>query len=85
MHDAGLTPRADRALGPVITVIRAEQASSIGPTTVNGAPDIVIAVPSSNRSSDLVHKRQLCAAAGIPEYGSQTATPTRPGPAGIAK
>ena len=68
MHEAGLALWVDSALGPDITVIRAERAAIIGATTVNGAPDIVIEVLSSNRSSDLVRKRQLYGAAGIPEY-----------------
>ena len=68
MHEAGLALWDNSALGPDITVIRAERASIIGDTTVDGAPDVVIEVLSSNRSGDLVRKRELYAAAGIPEY-----------------
>ena len=68
MHEAGLALWVDSALGPDITVIRAERAAIIGATTVNGAPDIVVEVPSSDRNRDLVRKRQLYERAGIPEY-----------------
>ena len=68
MHEAGLALWVDSALGPDITVIRAERTSIIGATTVNDAPDIVVEVLSSNRSSDLGRKRRLYEAAGIPEY-----------------
>ena len=68
MHEAGLALWVDSALGPDITILRSERASIIGPTTIDGAPDIVIEVLSSNRSGDLVRKRQLYEAAGIPEY-----------------
>ncbi len=68
MHEAGLALWVDSALGPDITVIRAERAAIIGATTVNGAPDIVVEVLSSDRNRDLVRKRQLYEQAGIPEY-----------------
>ena len=68
MPEAGLALWVDSALGPDIAVIRAERVAIIGATTVNGAPDIVVEVLSSNRNSDLVRKRQLYEAAGIPEY-----------------
>ena len=38
MHEAGLALWDDSALGPDITVIRAERTSIIGDTTVDGAP-----------------------------------------------
>ena len=68
MHEAGLALWVDSALGPDITVIRAERESIIGASTVNDAPDIVVEVLSSNRSNDLLRKRELYEAAGIPEY-----------------
>ena len=68
MHEAGLALWEDSALGPDITILRSERASIIGPTTIDGAPEIVIEVLSSNRSGDLVRKQQLYEAAGIPEY-----------------
>ena len=68
MHEAGLALWDDSALGPDITIIRTERTSIIGSTTVNGAPEIVVEVLSSNRRSDLVRKRELYEAAGIPEY-----------------
>lgn len=68
MHEAGLALWAQSALGPDLTVIRAERASIIGTTTVDGAPDIVVEVLSSDRRADRVRKRELYQAAGIPEY-----------------
>ena len=88
MHEAGLALWADSALGPDITVIRTERASIIGSTTVNGAPEIVVEVLSSNRRSDLVRKRELYEAAGIPEYwildgDADTLTPLQLGDDGV--
>ena len=68
MVAAGVVISDNSAVGPDIVVIRAERAAIIGATTVNGAPDIVVEVLSSNRHADLVRKRQLYEQAGIPEY-----------------
>jgi Uma2 family endonuclease len=35
---------------------------------IEGAPDIVVEILSSDRNRDLVRKRQLYAEAGVPEY-----------------
>ena len=35
---------------------------------VDGVPDIVVEILSTNRNRDLVHKRRVYAEAGIPEY-----------------
>ena len=69
MGTAGVLVSADSALGPDIVVIRAERTGIIGPTVIDGGPpDIVVEVLSSNRHADLVRKRELYEAAGIPEY-----------------
>ncbi len=66
---AGVVVSDNSALGPDIVVVRAERVGIIGATVINGGPpDIVVEVLSSNRHIDLVRKRQLYEAAGIPEY-----------------
>ena len=66
---AGVVVADDSALGPDIVAVRTERVGIIGPTVIDGgAPDIVVEVLSSNRHSDLVRKRELYEAAGIPEY-----------------
>ena len=64
----GVVLTDDTAVGPDITVIRADRAGIIGATVINDAPDIVVEVLSSNRRADLVRKRELYEAAGIAEY-----------------
>ena len=64
----GIILTGDTAVGPDITVIQADRADIIGARAINGAPDIVVEVLSSNRRADLVRKRELYQAAGIPEY-----------------
>ena len=69
MGTAGVVVSPTSALGPDIMVIRAERADIIGRTVIDGGPpDIVVEVLSSNRHADLVRKRELYEAAGIPEY-----------------
>ena len=66
---AGVVVSDNSALGPDIVAVRAERVGIIGPTVIDGGPpDIVVEVLSSNRHVDLVRKRQLYAAAGVPEY-----------------
>ena len=66
---AGVVVADNSALGPGIVVVRTEHVGIIGPTVIDGGPpDIVVEVLSSNRHIDLVRKRDLYAAAGIPEY-----------------
>ena len=55
-------------LAPDLSVVLRERAHIIGDRMIEGAPDIVVEILSSDRSRDLVRKRQLYAAAGIPEY-----------------
>ena len=65
----GVVVSDNSALGPDIVVVRADRVGIIGPTVIDGGPpDIVVEVLSSNRHVDLVRKRQLYAAAGVPEY-----------------
>ena len=68
LYRTGLILARDSAVGPNIAVIRADRTHIIGATVINGAPDIVVEVLSSNRRADLVRKRALYAAIGIPEY-----------------
>ena len=66
---AGVVVSDNSALGPDIVVVRAERVGVIGPTVIDGGPpDIVVEVLSSNRHTDLVRKRQLYEAVGVPEY-----------------
>ena len=66
---AGVVVSNSSALGPDIVVVRSDRVSIIGPTVIDGGPpDIVVEVLSSDRRADLVRKRELYEAAGIPEY-----------------
>ncbi len=66
---AGVVVSDSSALGPDIVVVRADRVGIIGPTVIDGGPpDIVVEVLLFNRHVDLVRKRQLYAAAGVPEY-----------------
>ena len=66
---AGVVVSDNSALGPDIVIVRQERAGIIGRTVIDGGPpDIVVEVLSSNRHVDLVRKRELYAAAGVPEY-----------------
>ena len=58
----------DTTVAPDIVVIRTERAGIMHPLRIYGAPDIVVEVLSTDRDRDLVDKRQLYAAAGVPEY-----------------
>ena len=66
---AGVVVSDNSALGPDIVVVRQERVGIIGRTVIDGGPpDIVVEVLSSNRHVDLVRKRELYEAAGVPEY-----------------
>ena len=68
LHEPGVVLSSNTAVGPDITVIRSDRTGIIGPTVIDGAPDIVVEVLSSNRNHDLVTKRRHYEARGIPEY-----------------
>lgn len=57
-----------RMYAPDLSIVLRERAHIIGDRMIEGAPDIVVEILSSDRMRDLVRKRQLYAAAGIPEY-----------------
>lgn len=58
----------DVAVAPDITVVRSERTEIIGQARLNGTPDIVVEVLSSDRNRDVVQKRILYEQAGVPEY-----------------
>ncbi len=53
---------------PDIVYVRSENLNLIRGGMVEGAPDLVVEALSSDRSRDLVMKRAVYSAAGIPEY-----------------
>ena len=58
----------DTTVAPDVVVIRIGRADIIDRLRIYGAPDIVVEALSTNRSDDLVRKRELYEAAGVPEY-----------------
>ena len=63
-----LSPELQRAVEPDIVVILAGRDDIGGVRHVEGVPDIVVEILSSDRSHDLVFKRQVYAEAGVREY-----------------
>lgn len=59
---------ARRLYAPDVTIILPGNPCVVGDRMVEGAPDIVIEVLSSDRNRDLVRKRQVYAEASIPHY-----------------
>lgn len=57
-----------RLFAPDLAVILPGNDAVVGERMIEGAPDIVVEVLSSDRNRDLVRKRQVYAEAGIPEY-----------------
>ena len=55
-------------LAPDLCIVLRGNTAVVGDRMVEGAPDIVVEVLSSDRNRDLVRKRQLYAEAGVPEY-----------------
>ena len=83
-----LTLFEDDYLSPDIIVVRSSRAAMLGPVWVDGPPDIVVEALSSDRNRDLVEKRRLYEAAGIPEYwildgDADTLTPLALGDDGV--
>ena len=70
-HDIilSLFPERPRLLlSPDLIVIRRGGPAIVTSTMVVGVPDIIVEILSADRARDLVRKRQLYAAAGVPEY-----------------
>ena len=63
-----LSRELQRAPEPDIVVILSEKRDIIGLTHVEASPDIVAEILSTDRSRDLVRKRQIYAEAGVLEY-----------------
>ena len=57
-----------RLYAPDVTIILPGNPCVVGDRMVEGAPDIVIEILSSDRNRDLLRKRQVYAEAGIPHY-----------------
>ena len=55
-------------LAPDLCVVLRGNMAVVGGQRIEGAPDIVVEVLSSDRNRDLVRKRQLYAEGGVPEY-----------------
>ena len=63
-----LSREQQRAPEPDIVVVREGRPGILEGRWVEGAPDIVIEILSTDRSRDLVRKRQIYAEAGVLEY-----------------
>ena len=68
LQHAGVVISPTSALGPDVMVVRNDRTGIVGRTVINGAPDIVVEILSSDRNHDLVTKRRLYQEAGVPEY-----------------
>ena len=55
-------------LAPDLCIVLREREGIIGDRMMEGSPDIVAEILSSDRQRDLTRKRQQYAAAGVPEY-----------------
>ena len=63
-----LSRELQRAPEPDIVIILNDRRHIVGPSRVEGAPDIVIEILSTDRNRDLIRKRQIYAEAGVLEY-----------------
>jgi Uma2 family endonuclease len=63
-----LSPELQRAVEPDLVVILAGRDDIGGARWVEGVPDIVIEILSTDRNHDLVFKRRIYAEAGVLEY-----------------
>jgi len=63
-----LSESLQTAVEPDLVVILSGRSDIGGRVHVEGAPDIVVEILSSDRSHDLVRKRQIYAEAGVREY-----------------
>ncbi len=69
-HDFVIALSLDERIlfAPDLSIVLRGREHIISDRMIEGAPDIVVEILSSDRNRDLVRKRQLYAAAGIPEY-----------------
>ena len=69
-HDAiiALPSALPRLFVPDLVVMLRGNDAAVGDRMIEGVPDIVVEILSSDRNRDLVRKRQVYAEAGIPEY-----------------
>ena len=63
-----LSRELQRAPEPDIVIVLNERRDIVGQSRVEGAPDIVAEILSTDRNRDLVRKRQMYAEAGVLEY-----------------
>lgn len=63
-----LSPELQRAVEPDLVVILAGRTNIGGTIYVEGVPDIVVEILSTDRNHDLVYKRRIYAEAGVREY-----------------
>ena len=63
-----LSRELQRAPEPDLVIIRNERRDIVGRHRIEGVPDIVAEILSTDRNRDLVRKRQLYAEAGVREY-----------------
>ena len=63
-----LSQELQRALQPDVAIILSERAGIVGRSRIEGAPDIVVEILSSDRGRDLARKRRIYAEAGVREY-----------------
>jgi len=70
LHDVivALSLESRILLAPDLVIILQSSSAVVTDRMVEGPPDIVMEVLSSDRRRDLVRKRQLYAEAGVPEY-----------------
>ena len=57
-----------RLFVPDLSIVLRGSGAAVGDRMIEGAPDIVIEILSTDRNRDLVRKRRVYAEAGIPEY-----------------
>ena len=63
-----LSRELQRAPEPDVLIVLNERLHIVGPRRVEGAPDIIVEILSTDRNRDLVRKRQIYAEAGVLEY-----------------
>ena len=70
LHDVVVALSLERRVlySPDLVVILRGSSTVVSDRVVEGPPDIVVEILSSDRRRDLVHKRQVYAEAGVPEY-----------------